>query len=257
MTRILVQLCTFCVFVVSAFAAHSTSSGQAKPNSDGTKRSPNVLFILIDDFGWYDVGYNGSTFYETPRMDQLTRAWMRFDHCYTPSPMCSPTRASILTGKNPARHGITQWLDGTDRTFGRKGEKPLVYCPQPQSTGINESEITMGEAFQAAGYDTAFHGKWHMGRLKETGGPINHGYASQEAIIEANRCAMFHPFRNGSYFPKAKAATPQARFAKAISSWFTTTTTTTSCCSISPKIRTKPKTLPLPCQAKPQPWTDN
>lgn len=204
MTRILVQLGILCAFVVAAFTAHSTGSGQAKPNSDGTGRSPNVLFILIDDFGWYDVGYNGSTFYETPRMNQLAREWMRFDQCYTPSPMCSPTRASILTGKNPARHGITQWLDGTDRAFGRKGEEPRVYCPKPQSAGINESEITMGEAFQAAGYDTAFHGKWHMGRLKETGGPINHGYASQEAIIEANRCAMFHPFRSGSYFPKAK-----------------------------------------------------
>ncbi len=165
---------------------------------------PNVVFILIDDFGWYDVGYNGSTFYETPRMDELSEEWMRFDYCYTPSPMCSPTRASILTGKNPARHGITQWLSGTDRAFTRKGEKPQVYCPTPQSAGIRDEEITLGEAFQEAGYETAFYGKWHMGKLKETGGPIKHGYDSQKAIIEESRCEMFFPFRGGGYFPEAK-----------------------------------------------------
>ncbi|MDF7824598.1 sulfatase [Pontiellaceae bacterium B12227] len=153
--------------------------------------NPNVLFILIDDFGWRDVGYNGSTFYETPVMDRLSKEWMRFDSCYTPSPMCSPTRASILTGKNPARHGITQWLSGRDSFHGRKGEKPKVYCPKPLVQGIKDSEVTLGEAFQEAGYETAFYGKWHMGKLKATGGPANHGYESQVAVIEENGCKQF------------------------------------------------------------------
>lgn len=164
---------------------------------------PNVLFILIDDFGWKDVGYNGSTFYETPRIDSLARQWMRFDHCYTPSPMCSPTRVSILTGKNPARHGVTQWLAGRDTFYGREGETPRVYCPVPQSSGIKDSEVTLGEAFQEAGYETAFYGKWHMGKLKATGGPKNHGYDSQLAVIEENNCTMFYPFGNKKYFPEA------------------------------------------------------
>jgi arylsulfatase A-like enzyme len=163
---------------------------------------PNVLFILIDDFGWHDVGYNGSTFYETPSLDRFAREWMRFDACYTPSPMCSPTRASILTGKNPARHGITQWLAGRDAFYGKKGEKPAVYCPKPQSAGIQASEITLGEAFQEAGYETAFYGKWHMGKLRSTGGPKNHGYAKQRAIIEENGARMFYGGKN-PYFPKA------------------------------------------------------
>ncbi len=177
----------------------------AAPSPPGVSPSnPNVLFILIDDFGWNDVGYNGSTFYETPRLDALAKNWMRFDACYTPSPMCSPTRLSILTGKNPARHGVTQWLPGTDKAFTRKGEQARVYCPKSQSPGIKNEEVTLGEAFQEAGYETAFYGKWHMGSLKETGGPTAHGYDSQKAIIEANRCSMFHPFRNGGYFPEAK-----------------------------------------------------
>ena len=167
--------------------------------------NPNILFILIDDFGWKDVGYNGSTFYETPRIDALSKEWMRFDNCYTPSPMCSPTRTSILTGKNPARHGVTQWLAGRDTPYTRKGEAARVYCPMSQSSGIKQSETTLGEAFQEAGYETAFYGKWHMGKLAETGGPANHGYDSQKAIIETNHCSMFYPFRNHpEYFPSAK-----------------------------------------------------
>lgn len=164
---------------------------------------PNVLFILIDDFGWKDVGYNGSTFYETPQMDALAKQWMRFDYCYTPSPMCSPTRVSILTGKNPARHGVTQWLSGRDTFFGREGEKPRVYCPGPQSSGIQDSETTLGEAFQEADYETAFYGKWHMGKFKATGGPKNHGYDSQLAVIQENSCKMFYPFANRKYLPDA------------------------------------------------------
>ncbi|MEM8671533.1 MAG: sulfatase [Planctomycetota bacterium] len=166
---------------------------------------PNVLFILVDDLGWYDVAYNGSTFYETPRLDLLAKEWMRFDYCYTPSPMCSPTRISILTGKNPARHGITQWLPGVDRAITREGEQPTVFCPRPKVQRFSDDEITLGEAFQDAGYETAFYGKWHMGKLKESGGPAQHGYESQAAVIETNGCAMFYPFRNHpEYFPQAK-----------------------------------------------------
>jgi len=183
----------------------SATQGVAREADDS---QPNILFILIDDFGWYDVGYNipegAPRFYETPRIDELAREWMRFDRCYTPSPMCSPTRLSILTGKNPARHGVTQWLPGRDRAFVRKGEKARVYCPKPKSAGIENAEFTLGEAFEEAGYETAFYGKWHMGKLKETGGPTKHGYGSEKAIIQENRCAPFFPFRDGGYFPAAK-----------------------------------------------------
>lgn len=174
------------------------------PSISQSQENPNILFILIDDFGYNDVGYNGSTFYETPHIDALSKDWMRFDNCYTPSPMCSPTRTSILTGKNPARHGITQYLSGSDRAFTREGEEARVYCPKPFVQGIQDNETTLGEAFQQAGYDTAFYGKWHMGSIKRTGGPKNHGYDSQAAVIESNRATMFHPFRDIDYFPGSK-----------------------------------------------------
>ena len=76
------------------------------------KNLPNIVFFLVDDLGWRDVGIYGSSFYHTPNIDQLARNGMRFTQAYAASHVCSPTRASILTGKYPARLGLTDWLNG-------------------------------------------------------------------------------------------------------------------------------------------------
>lgn len=193
-------ICRFTVVAIFTAAVCVECHASEKANA----QRQNVVFVLVDDFGWNDVGYNGSTFYETPQLDRLSKEWMRFDHCYTPSPMCSPTRVSILTGKNPARHGVTQWLPGRDTTYVRPGETPRVYCPGPKSTAIQDEELTLGECLQDAGYETAFYGKWHMGSLRRTGGPKMHGFDFQQAVIETNGCSMFHPFGNRDYFPESK-----------------------------------------------------
>ncbi len=80
--------------------------------ADKTPKRPNIVFILVDDMGWMDIGANGSRFYETPHVDKLAGEGMRFTQAYAASPICSPTRASILTGKNPARINLTQWIGG-------------------------------------------------------------------------------------------------------------------------------------------------
>lgn len=157
---------------------------------------PNILFILIDDLGWMDMGYNGSTFRETPHLDQFSKDAMRFDSAYTASPMCSPTRVSIITGKNPARTGITQYLPGW---YSKKFRTITPISTQYMS----KDEYTVGMAFKDNGYNTAFIGKWHMGPL-DFGGPEAHGFDTTAAIIEANRCEMFFPFRGVPYFPDAK-----------------------------------------------------
>lgn len=157
---------------------------------------PNILFILIDDLGWMDMGYNGSTFHETPYLDQFSKDAMRFDSAYTASPMCSPTRVSIITGKNPARTGITQYLPG----WYSKQFRTIT----PISTQyMSKEEYTLGMAFKDNGYNTAFMGKWHMGPL-DFGGPKEHGFDTTAAIIEANKCSMFYPFRDVPYFEDAK-----------------------------------------------------
>src|SRR5437764_9647837 len=76
------------------------------------ERPPNVILILIDDLGWTDLGCYGSTFYETPNLDRFARESVRFTNAYAACPVCSPTRASILTGKYPARLHITDWIPG-------------------------------------------------------------------------------------------------------------------------------------------------
>jgi len=121
------------------------------------KEKPNIVFILADDLGWADLGCYGSTFYETPNLDRMAKKGMRFTNAYAASPVCSPTRASILTGKYPARLGITDWLPGRKDQPSQKLKRPQL----PTCLALEEN--TLAEALKAGGYKTAFFGKWHLG----------------------------------------------------------------------------------------------
>jgi arylsulfatase A-like enzyme len=118
---------------------------------------PNFVFILVDDLGWADVGCNGSSFYETPNVDRLAAGGMRFTDAYAACPVCSPTRASILTGKYPARLKLTNYLVGL-RT---KPGSPIL--PAPYKHQMELSEVTIAEALKTAGYACGHVGKWHLG----------------------------------------------------------------------------------------------
>ena len=117
--------------------------------------SPNFIVFLVDDLGWADVGCNNEkTFYETPNVDLLAKSGIRFTDAYASCPVCSPTRASIMTGKNPVRVGISDWIPGADPK-NRKllGPQDLHELPH--------SEITIAEALKEHGYTTCHIGKWH------------------------------------------------------------------------------------------------
>lgn len=131
---------------------------------------PNVIVILCDDLGYGDVGIYGSTKFKTPNIDKLAASGARLTHFYTPYPYCAPTRASLQTGRYPARFGLTT-------------------NPTPDAgvndLGIPAGEITLGEAFKGAGYATGYIGKWHLGHKLEFY-PTRNGYDEYLGILYSN-----------------------------------------------------------------------
>ena len=117
---------------------------------------PNLLFILVDDLGWTDVSYNNSDYYETIHIDNLSETSMLFDNAYAASSVCSPTRASIMTGKHPARVNITDWIPGLDPK-----NKPLLGPIDRNELPLEET--TIAEVLRDNNYSTFYSGKWHLG----------------------------------------------------------------------------------------------
>jgi arylsulfatase A-like enzyme len=125
-----------------------------------TDDRPNIIFILIDDLGYTDLGCYGSTFYETPNIDALARQSMKFTNAYAACPVCSPTRASIMTGKYPARLHLTDWIPGIQAMDNPETRK-LIAPEFNQQLPLEET--TIAEVL-SAGYTTAAIGKWHLGQ---------------------------------------------------------------------------------------------
>ena len=120
-------------------------------------KQTNFLFFLVDDMGWADIGVNGSKFHETPHIDRLAATGMRFTQGYAACPVCSPTRASIMTGRHPVRVGITDWIPGQSNRATNK-----LLHPQDRNNLAHE-EVTIAEQLKKHSYQTFFAGKWHLG----------------------------------------------------------------------------------------------
>lgn len=131
-------------------------------------RKTNFVFILADDYGWRDTGCYGNRYYATPNLDRLAAEGARFTQAYAACPVCSPTRGSILTGKYPARTGVTDWIPG--RVTPPKG--PVV-TPKT-ATQLKLEEVTLAERLKPAGYRAASVGKWHLGSEGFT--PLDQGF---------------------------------------------------------------------------------
>jgi arylsulfatase A-like enzyme len=141
---------------------------QAARADDPRPSPPNFIFILIDDMGWKDLGCYGNTFHETPHIDRLAAQGMKFTQAYAAAPVCSPTRASILTGKYPARLHLTDFLTGRSDRPSQKLLRPkaLQYLPL--------EEVTIAKALKPLGYVSGSIGKWHLGT--EPYFPEKHGF---------------------------------------------------------------------------------
>jgi len=141
--------------------------------ANATNKKPNFVFILVDDLGWIDTSCYGSKFYETPNIDRLAAGGMRFTDAYAACAVCSPTRAAVMTGRYPARLGVTDWIrarfQGGNIPDDKKnpseyvgGKNNKLLCP-PNALWMELEEITIAEAIKPAGYTSCHIGKWHLG----------------------------------------------------------------------------------------------
>jgi arylsulfatase A-like enzyme len=142
------------------------------PSALAAERPPNVVFFLVDDLGQRDIGCYGSTFYETPNIDQLAKDGAKFTDAYAACQVCSPTRASILTGQWPPRTGITDYIGAPMKPELWTRNTKLL--PAPYSDRLALDSPTLAKAMKAAGYATFFAGKWHLG--PEGWWPENQGF---------------------------------------------------------------------------------
>ncbi|MFK7765741.1 MAG: sulfatase [Mariniblastus sp.] len=135
------------------------------------KARMNVVFILADDLGWRDLSNEGSKFYESPHIDRIANEGMKFTRGYATCQVCSPSRASIMTGKYPARTNITDWIGAAE---GEQWKRNTKLLPATYNHDLPHDDVTMAEAFRKAGYRTFFAGKWHLGG--EGSLPTDHGF---------------------------------------------------------------------------------
>ncbi|MFN0119779.1 MAG: sulfatase [Blastocatellia bacterium] len=163
-------------------------------------RKPNIVLVLIDDYGWADTGCYGSTYHRTPNIDALAARGMRFTDAYAAAPVCSPTRAALMTGRHPARLHLTDWLPGRDDKPSQKLARPIIRQELPLA------EITIAEALQQAGYASASIGKWHLGGKGFE--PERQGFAlNVTGDHTGTPLSYFAPYqRDGRFMPKLETA---------------------------------------------------
>ncbi|MEM1119694.1 MAG: sulfatase [Bacteroidota bacterium] len=189
-----------------------TATKQSTP-----KQKPNILFIVADDLGYTDLSCMGSTYYETPNIDQIAQKGMIFTNGYAACQVCSPSRASLMTGKSPLRHGITDYIGAPMGEDWRRWKRYTKTLPPKYKTNLPHEYTTLPEALKSAGYATFFAGKWHLGG--EGSLPTDHGFDENQGGYHQGgpySGGYFSPFNNPQMedYPDEKGMSMSAKLAK-------------------------------------------
>ena len=158
---------------------------------------PNILFIVTDDLGWSDLKCYGADLHETPNIDRLAKKGVRFVNSYAAAPVCSPTRASLMTGKYPARLNFTIWSEAAS-VAERKNQEAYKFLPPQTLENLPLEEVTIAEILKENGYLTAHIGKWHLGDLMHF--PETQGFdVSVAASQRGAPPTYFYPYKGEAF----------------------------------------------------------
>ncbi len=176
-------------------------------------KKPNVLFILADDLGYHDLSCTGSKYYETPNIDKIAKSGMVFTNGYATCQVCSPSRASILSGKFPARHGITNYIGEASGENWRKNNRYSRLLPADYVHNLPADFITLPEALKQSGYRTFFAGKWHLG--SKGSWPEDHGFDINKGGWDLGqpKGGYFSPYENPNLSDGPKGENLEMRLA--------------------------------------------
>ncbi len=176
-------------FILSLLLGSSYACQRGLTAGQQTGEKLNVVLVLVDDLGWKDLACYGSAFYDTPHLDAFAKESLRFTQAYAASPVCSPTRAALMTGRHPVQTGITDWLKGQNPP-----NRKLLNIQDRNELALEE--YTLGELFKDNGYQTFFAGKWHLG--EEGFYPEDQGFNSNKGGHHKGSPpgGYFSPYRN-------------------------------------------------------------
>ena len=186
---------TTLLFAVITLLVSCNTSRKTAPEATEPEQK-NILFILADDYGYNDLSYRNDSFYETPNIDRIAKEGTVFNSGYASCQVCSPSRASIMNGQFPARHGITDWIGAAEGEDWRKQKRFSKLLPPTYNHSLDLNNITLPEALKEEGYATFFAGKWHLG--EKGSWPEDHGFDINKGGWEAGgpRGGYFSPYEN-------------------------------------------------------------
>jgi arylsulfatase A-like enzyme len=172
-------------------------------------KKPNIIFILMDDMGYADVGAMGSKEIRTPHIDRIAREGLRFTQFYSNAPVCTPTRAGFITGRYQQRVGLEWALGYTAEVYRRNGDN-LALVNDAHLPGLPTTEMTLAKLLKQAGYRTAVFGKWHLG-FRPDFNPTRHGFDEYFGVLTGHADYYTYKYFDGTYTLRENEKEVQAK----------------------------------------------